>query len=71
MSPTCRSRPLLNRRPAPKISIKFDNSRQRYTTGEQIEGEVKVTVDAETKFSEINISLEGPPSCYSLQLLLN
>ncbi|GMF76493.1 unnamed protein product [Aspergillus oryzae] len=63
MSPTCRSRPLLNRRPAPKISIKFDNSRQRYTTGEQIEGEVKVTVDAETKFSEINISLEeAPPS---------
>ncbi|KAF7631531.1 hypothetical protein F9C07_2251722 [Aspergillus flavus] len=67
MSPTCRSRPLLNRRPAPKISIKFDNSRQRYTTGEQIEGEVKVTVDAETKFSEINISLEGSSRVTLLQ----
>ncbi|KAB8275438.1 hypothetical protein BDV30DRAFT_236805 [Aspergillus minisclerotigenes] len=70
MSPTCRSRPLLNRRPAPKISIKFDNPRQRYTTGEQIEGEVKITVDAETKFSEINISLEGSSRVNLLQPII-
>ncbi|KAB8215364.1 hypothetical protein BDV33DRAFT_208438 [Aspergillus novoparasiticus] len=67
MSPTYRSRPLLNRHPAPKISIKFGSSRQRYTTGERIEGEVTFTVDAETKFSEINISLEGSSRVNLLQ----
>ncbi|KAK6837177.1 hypothetical protein RU639_001415 [Aspergillus parasiticus] len=68
MSPTFRSRPLLlNRSSAPKISIEFDNPRQRYTTGEQIEGEVTITVDAETKFNEINISLEGSSRVTLLQ----
>ncbi|KAE8332903.1 hypothetical protein BDV39DRAFT_199906 [Aspergillus sergii] len=67
MSPTCRSRQMLNRSSTPKISIEFDNPRQRYTTGEQIDGNVTITVDAETKFNEINISLEGSSRVNLLQ----
>lgn len=63
MSPTCNSRTGLNMCSALKLSVVLDSPGQRYSTDERIEGKVLITVDAETKFSEINISLEGPPFC--------
>ncbi|KAE8141808.1 hypothetical protein BDV38DRAFT_278590 [Aspergillus pseudotamarii] len=67
MSPTSRSCPLWNRCSAPNILIEFGNPRPRYMTGERIDGKVTITVDAETKFSEVNISLEGSSRVNLLQ----
>ncbi|KAE8360941.1 hypothetical protein BDV27DRAFT_161207 [Aspergillus caelatus] len=67
MSPNSRSCPLWNRCPVPKILIEFGNPRRRYMTGERIDGKVTITVDSETKFSEVNISLEGSSRVNLLQ----
>ncbi|KNG80687.1 hypothetical protein ANOM_011091 [Aspergillus nomiae NRRL 13137] len=52
-------RSLLNSCSAPKILIEFANPRGSYTTGERIKGTVTITVDTETRFGDVNISLEG------------
>ncbi|OGM49517.1 hypothetical protein ABOM_001669 [Aspergillus bombycis] len=64
---TSHSRSLLDSCSVPRISIEFANPQGRYTTGERIEGTVTITVDAETRFSDVNISLEGSSRVNLLQ----
>ncbi|KAJ5087324.1 hypothetical protein N7456_010940 [Penicillium angulare] len=51
------------RRSTPKIDITLDGQKpglvNSYTTGDQIEGTAKITVDQETRFDEIEIILQG------------
>ncbi|KAB8261580.1 hypothetical protein BDV32DRAFT_148228 [Aspergillus pseudonomiae] len=67
MTLTSRSRSLLNSCSAPNILIEFTNPRVSYTTGELIEGTVTITVNAETRYSDVNISLEGSSRVNLLQ----
>ncbi|KAJ5272972.1 hypothetical protein N7478_008097 [Penicillium angulare] len=51
------------RRSTPKIEITLDGQKpglvNSYTTGDQIEGVAKITVDTEIRFDEIEINLQG------------
>ncbi|KAF9891465.1 hypothetical protein FE257_003931 [Aspergillus nanangensis] len=49
----------------PKIAIELSDPKQRYTTWDQIEGTVTVTVDNETTFDDVDITFEGRSRAFS------
>ncbi|OOQ87026.1 arrestin (or S-antigen), N-terminal domain protein [Penicillium brasilianum] len=54
---------VFTRRSQPKIEIELVGQKpglvNSYTTGDQIEGNVKITVDADTRFDEVEITFQG------------
>lgn len=57
-------------RPYPKIEIELlgqiEGRVKAYTTGDQIEGVAKITVEHDTRFDEIEITLQGQFSLISV-----
>lgn len=57
---------ILERKARPKISIDLAGQRDgvanSYTTLDQIEGEVTITVDRDVTFDKLEITFEGMPS---------
>ena len=54
---------IFTRRSVPKVEIELVGQKpglvNSYTTGDQIEGSVKITVDADTRFDEVEIVFQG------------
>lgn len=67
MSHSSETLDVFTRRSVPKVEIELVGQKpglvNSYTTGDQIEGSANITVDADTRFDEVEIVLQGKLPC--------